>query len=44
MYLNDMIKNTYDNDERKELESYLNELKKEMIEEINKTRQTRKGA
>ena len=41
--LNDMIKNTYDNDERKELESYLNELKKEMIEEMNKTRQTRKG-
>jgi N12 class adenine-specific DNA methylase len=36
--LNDMIKNTYDNDERKELETYLNEIKKEMIEEMNKTR------
>ena len=41
--LNDMIKNTYDNDERKELETYLNEIKKEMIEEMNKTRKRKRA-
>lgn len=41
--LNEMLKNTYDNDERKELESYLNELKKEMIEEMNKTRKRKRA-
>ncbi len=34
----------HDDKEVREAESYLNELKKEMIEEMNKTRQTRKGA
>ena len=34
----------HDDEGVKEAEYYLNELKKEMIEEINKTRQTRKGA
>jgi len=42
-FLNEMLKNTYDNDERKELESYLNELKKEMIEEMNKTRKRKRA-
>lgn len=42
--LNDILKETYNNEERKYLESELNELKKEMIQEIDKTRQTRKGA
>ena len=42
--INDILKETYNNEERKYLESELNELKKEMIQEIDKTRQTRKGA